>query len=95
LPTPALLALWRSSFIGGFDPAFARTIRWLAVALPVCTAAALGAAILFASTRGFATSMAVVFADAVIAATVLASGVVLVRYRAVRRERARFSAEYA
>jgi hypothetical protein len=39
--------------------------------------------------------MDVVFADAAVAATVLASGVALVRYRAVRRERARFSTEYA
>jgi hypothetical protein len=39
--------------------------------------------------------MHVVFADTAVTATVLALGVALVRYRAVRRERARFSAEYA
>ncbi|MDX6486383.1 MAG: hypothetical protein QOF43_1536 [Gaiellaceae bacterium] len=78
-----------------FDPALARTVRSLATALPVCTAAAVGAAVLFASSRDFATSMDVVFADAAVAATVLALGVALVRYRAVRRERARSSAEYA
>jgi hypothetical protein len=78
-----------------FDLALVRTVQSLAMALPVCTAAAVGAAVLFASTRDFATSTDVVFADAAVAATVLASGVVLVRYRAVRRERARFSTEYA
>jgi hypothetical protein len=78
-----------------FDPALVRTVRLLATVLPVCTAAALGTAIVFASTRNFATSMDVVFADAAVAATVLASGVALVRYCAVRHERARFSTECA
>lgn len=78
-----------------FDPAFARTVRSLVTTLPVCTAGAVGAAIVFASTRHFATSIDVVFADAAVAAAVLASGVALVRYRAVRHERDRFSAEYA
>lgn len=78
-----------------FDLALARTVRSLAMALPIFTAAAVGSAMLFASTRDFSTSIDVVFADAAVAATVLASGVALVRYRAVRRERAGSSAEYA
>jgi hypothetical protein len=78
-----------------FDPALARTVRSLATTLPVCTVAAVGAAMLFASTRNFSTSTHMVFADAAVAASVLASGVALVRCRAVRRERARCSAEYA
>jgi hypothetical protein len=77
------------------DPAFARTVRSLATTLPVCTAAAVGSAVLFASTRDYSTSINVVLADAAVAATVLASGVAFVRYRAVRCEGVRRSAECA
>lgn len=72
-----------------FDPALSRTVRALAVGLPLATAAAIAATVAFASTRGFSTALPVVLADVAVAAAVFSCGVALVRLRAVRQERAR------
>jgi len=74
-----------------FDPALSRTIRSLALALPVATAAAVGATIAFSSTQGFSTELAVVVADVVVAAAMFACGVALTRLHTVRRERERLT----
>jgi len=74
---------WRNDLVA------ARTVRSLAAALPAATAAAVGATILYSSTRAFSTDFAVVIADVMVAAGVFAASVALVRLHAVRRERAR------
>jgi hypothetical protein len=69
------------------DPIVRRTVRSLAAALPVATATAIGATVAYSSTTNFSTSLHVVVADVLVAATVFAVGVALIRYQAVRRER--------
>jgi hypothetical protein len=69
------------------DPTVRRTVKSLAAALPVATAAAVGMTVAYSSTTGFSTSLHVVIADVLVAATVFAVGVALIRYQAVRRER--------
>ncbi len=71
------------------DPAAGQTVRSLAAALPVATAAAIAASVLFASTRGFSTETPVVAGDAVVALAVFGAAVVGVRVLAVLRGRAR------
>jgi hypothetical protein len=69
------------------DPIVRRTVKSLAAALPVATAAAIGATVAYSSTTGFSTSLRVVAADVLVAATTFAVGVALIRYQVVRRER--------
>jgi len=77
------------------DPAVTRTVRSLAAALPVATAGAVGATVIYSSRQDFSTDLRVVLADVVVAAGVFAAGVALVRFDAVRRERARLVAQHA
>ena len=69
------------------DPARGRTLRYLALGMPLGTAAAVFSAVAFAYTQGFSTQRAVVFADAAVAAMVFAFSVALLRLAAVRQER--------
>jgi hypothetical protein len=101
LPTWLLLALYTLGAVFAYagavgavalalqmrlDPIVQRTVKSLAVALPVATAAAIGATVAYSSTTDFSTSLTVVVADVVVAALVFAAGVALIRYRAVRSE---------
>jgi len=69
------------------DPARGRTLRYLALGMPLGTAAAVFSAVAFAYTQGFSPQRAVVFADAAVAAMVFAFSVALLRLAAVRQER--------
>jgi len=74
------------------DPATTRTVHALVFALPLATAVAIGASVLFSWTRGFSTDGAVVLGDVLVAAAVFASSVGLTRVVAVGRERVQLSA---
>lgn len=77
------------------DPVVSPTVSSLAAALPVATAASVAATILYSSTRGFSTELAVVLADAAVAGGVFALSVASVRLHAVRRERSRIVPQQA
>lgn len=64
-----------------------RTVRLLAATLPVATAAGIGATILYSSTTGFSDELHVVVTDVIVASSVFAACVAVIRYAAVRRER--------
>jgi hypothetical protein len=69
------------------DSAAATTTRLLAVALPPSMGAAVGATMLFAWSQGFSTEQAVVVADVVLPAALLAAAAAGVRLYAVSRAR--------
>jgi hypothetical protein len=69
------------------DPARGRTLRYLALGMPLGTAAAVFATIAFAFTQDYSTQRSVVLADAAVAAMVFACGVAVLRLAAVRQER--------
>jgi hypothetical protein len=70
------------------DPAVARTTRSLAIVLPASFIAAVGAAIVYSSTTGFSTDPSVVATDVLVATSAVAATVAIVRFTAVRHERA-------
>jgi Na+-transporting NADH:ubiquinone oxidoreductase subunit NqrE len=69
------------------DPAKRRTLRYLALGMPFGTAAAIFAAVAFATTRHYSIERSVVFADAAVAVATFALAVAVLRIAAVRRER--------
>lgn len=70
------------------DLAAGLTVRALTAILPVGTAAAVGATVLLAWTRGFTVSLPVAIAEAMVAAGVFATVAAAIRLWAVQRERA-------
>ena len=70
-----------------FDPARRRTLRYLALGLPIGTAAAVFVTVAFASTQDFSTNRSVVYADVAVALATFAISVAALRFAAVRRDK--------
>jgi hypothetical protein len=69
------------------DPARSRTLRYLALGMPLGTAAAIFVTVGFSSTQHFSTNRSVVFADAAVAVATFTLAAAALRLAAVRRER--------